>query len=57
MATLVLVFKMIETEDKTKYDTSYSNSKAEIITISIKVTLIICFNQSILQLYQTYYYL
>ena len=57
MATLVLVFKMIETEDKTKYDTSYSNSKAEIIIISIKVTLIICFNQSILQLYQTYYYL
>ena len=29
MATLVLVFKKIE--DKTKYDTFYSNSKAEII--------------------------
>ena len=31
MATLVLVFKKIESEDKTKYDTFYSNSKAEII--------------------------
>ena len=29
--TLVLVFKKIESEDKTKYDNSYSNSKAEII--------------------------
>ena len=32
MATLVLVFKKIESEDKTKYDTFYSNSKAAIIT-------------------------
>ena len=31
MTTLALVFKKIETEDKTKYDTFYSNSKAEII--------------------------
>ena len=31
MATLVLVFKKIESDDKTKYDTFYSNSKAEII--------------------------
>ena len=31
VATLVLVFKKIESEDKTKYDTFYSNSKAEII--------------------------
>ena len=31
MKTLVLVFKKIECEDKTKYDTFYSNSKAEII--------------------------
>ena len=31
MATLVLVFKKIETEDKTKYETFYSNLKAEII--------------------------
>ena len=31
MKTLVLVFKRIESEDKAKYDTFYSNSKAEII--------------------------
>ena len=31
MARLVLVFKMIESEDKTKHGTFYSNSKAEII--------------------------
>ena len=29
MATLVLVFKKIESEDKTRYDTFYSNSKAD----------------------------
>ena len=31
MKTLVLVFKNIESEDKTKYNTLYLNSKAEII--------------------------
>ena len=31
MTTLVLVFKKIESEDKTKYDNFYSRSKAEII--------------------------
>ena len=31
MITLVLVFKMIESEDKTNYDTFYSHSKAETI--------------------------
>ena len=31
VATLVLVFKKIENEDKTKYDNFYSSSKAEII--------------------------
>ena len=31
MTTLVLVFKKIESEDKTKYDTFYSTSEAEII--------------------------
>ena len=31
MTTLVLVFKKIEREDKIKYDTFYSSSKAEII--------------------------
>ena len=30
-ATLVLVFKKVESEDKTKYDNFYSSSKAEII--------------------------
>ena len=30
VATLVLVFKKIESQDKTKYNTFYSNSKAEI---------------------------
>ena len=31
MTTLVLLLKKIESEDKTKYDTFYSNSKTEII--------------------------
>ena len=31
VATLVLVFKKIKSEDKTKYDNFYSSSKAEII--------------------------
>ena len=31
VTTLVLVFKRIESENKTKYDTFYSSSKAEII--------------------------
>ena len=31
MTTLVLVFKNIESEEKKRYDTFYSNSKAEII--------------------------
>ena len=31
MKTLFLVFKKIEIEDKTKYDTFYSSSEAEII--------------------------
>ena len=31
MTTLVLVFKRIEIEDKTKFDKSYLRSKAEII--------------------------
>ena len=31
MNTLILVFKKIESEDKTKYDDCYSNSKAKII--------------------------
>ena len=31
MATLILVFKKIESEDKTKSDDFYSSSKAEVI--------------------------
>ena len=31
MATLVLLFKKTESEDKTKYDNFYSSSKGEII--------------------------
>ena len=31
VTTLVLVFKKIESENKTKYETFYSNSKAEIM--------------------------
>ena len=31
MTTLVLVFKRIESEDKTKYNNFYSSSKAEIL--------------------------
>ena len=31
VTTLVLVFKKIENEDKTKYDNFYSRSKAELI--------------------------
>ena len=31
MTTLVLVFKKIESEEETKYDTFYSSTKAEII--------------------------
>ena len=31
MTTLVLVFQKIESDDKTKYDTFYLNSKAKVI--------------------------
>ena len=51
-ATLVLVFKKIESEEKTKYDTFYSHSKAE--RIINETTPDDVLNQSILQLYQTY---
>ena len=32
VTTLVLVFKKIESEDKTKYDNSYLSSKTKVIT-------------------------
>ena len=35
--TLALVFKKTESEDKTKYDTFYSHSKAEKIIIEIDI--------------------
>ena len=37
VATLVLVFKKIESEDKTKFDNFYSSSKAEIMINEIDV--------------------
>ena len=52
LTTLVLLFKKVESEDKTKYDTFCSSSKAE--TISMKVTLMMCFNQSIIKLQKAY---
>ena len=48
MTTLVLVSKKIESEDETKFENFYASSNAEIR--SMKVTLMMCFNQSILQL-------
>ena len=50
---LVLVLKKIESDDKTKYGTFYSLSKAETI-INESVFDDNYLNQSILQLYQTY---
>ena len=46
--TLVLEFKKIENDDKTKYSTFYLNSKAEIL---MKVTLMMNLNQHIVLLY------
>ena len=37
MTALVLVFRKIESEDNTKYDKFYSNSKAEIVTNEIDI--------------------
>ena len=48
LATMVLVFKKTENDNKTKYDSFYSSSKTEIIVN--EVILMMCFNQSILQL-------
>ena len=45
---MVLVFKKTENDNKTKYDNFYSSSKTEIIVN--EVILMMCFNQSILQL-------
>ena len=50
--TLVLVYKKLENEAKTKYDNFYSSSKTE--KIPMKMTVMMCFSQSILYLYETY---
>ena len=39
VTTLVLVFKKIESEDKTNYDNFYSRSKAEIIINESEATV------------------
>ena len=52
MTKLVLVFKKIDSKDKTKFDNFYSSSKAE--TIVNESDSVMCLNQSILELYQTY---
>ena len=49
--TLVLMFKKMESEDKTKYDNFYSSSKAEIIISENDIDGVY---DSILQLQQTY---
>ena len=48
MTTLALVLKKIESKEKTKYDNFFSSSKTEIIISECE--LMMCFNQSILQL-------
>ena len=48
MTTLVLVFKRIESEDKTKFDNFYSSPKAEVIINESDKMM--CFHQSTLKL-------
>ena len=50
LTTLVLVFKKIESEDKTSITVFIYTQKQK--QVPMKVTLIMCFNQSILQLHQ-----
>ena len=52
VTTLVLVFKKVESKDKRKYDNFYSTQKQKYL--SIKITLMMYFNQSLLQLWKTY---
>ena len=47
VTTIVLEFKKIERDDQAKYETFFSNTKAE-------TTMMMYLNQSILQLYKTY---
>ena len=51
LKSISVVKKKIESEDKTMHDNFYSSLKAE---IKVKVKLMMCFNQSMLQLNQTY---
>ena len=48
VTTLVLVFKKMESKENAKYDNFYSSSKAE--QLSMKVTLMMCFNHYVLRL-------
>ena len=50
LATLVLVFKKKGSEHKRKYDNFFHTQKQK--QLSMKATVIICLNQSILNLYQ-----
>ena len=52
LATLVLVFKKIGSEHKTKYDNLFHTQKQK--QLSMKTILIICLNQSTVNLYQAY---
>ena len=52
MATLVIDFKKIESDDASKYTTFYSNSKAE--RLLIIVTLMMYLDQFIPPSHQTY---
>ena len=50
VTSLVLIFKKIESKDKTKHDNFYSSSNTESDTEShMKMTMMMCLNQSILQ--------
>ena len=49
VTTIALVFKKIESEDKTKYDNFYSSSKAEIITNVSEIEIDDGFNKSMLE--------
>ena len=52
MTTSVLVFKKIESDDKTKHDSFFQTQKQK--QLRMKVVLMMYLNQFILQLYKTY---
>ena len=49
VTTIALVFKKIESEDKTKYDNFYSSSKAEIIINVSEIEIDDGFNKFMLE--------